>query len=187
MKLSKIKSVCRAERMVLMVEPMRAVEDGKACNTISQWIGTRSAMYAADLGATVDLGVLANIWELTDKQQDAMTWSHEAPEEWEWLARLPGMMSKDAPVIGVAELGTAAFFRTPDGKAACVCMELMEPVIKQEGIHSYTVQRMPGGKLWLLCYVDESLCAAICCNTDWMRAKAAMSRARELVEMQGTW
>ena len=187
MKLSKIKSVCRSEGMVLMVEPMRAVEDGKACNTISQWIGTRSAMYAADLGATVDLGVLANIWELTGKQQDAMAWSHEAPEEWEWLARLPGMMSKDAPVIGVAELGTAVFFRTPDGMAACVCVELMEPVIKQEGSHSYTVQRMPDGWLWLLCYVDESLCAAIRCNTDSMRARAAMRRARELAEMQGTW
>ena len=185
MKLSKIKSVCRAEGMVLMVEPMRAVEDGKACNTISQWIGTRSAMYAADLGATVDLGVLANIWELTDKQKDAMTWSHEAPEE--WLARLPGMMSKDAPVIGVALIGTETFFRTPDGKAACVCMELMEPVVKQEGIHSYTVQRMPGGKLWLLCYVDESLCAAIRCNTNRIRANTAMRRARKLAEMQGTW
>lgn len=187
MKLSKIKSVCRAEGMVLMVEPMRAVEAGEALNTISQWIGTRSAMYATDLGVIVDLGVLANIWELTDKQQDAMTWSHEDPAEWSWLARLPGMMSKDVPVIGVAELSGAAFIRTPDGKAACVCMELMEPVIKQEGIHSYTVQRMPDGWLWLLCYVDESLCAAIRCNTNRLRANTAMHRARELAEMQGTW
>lgn len=166
MKVQKIKKVCLKDGIALVETPTRGGTTD--CNHVVQWVGTHDALYAVDT-LRVDIGILAAIWDLTDKQKGEVEWREDTEKA--WLTRLPQLIDEDAPKLGVLAIGDYCFFQQDveaETPLIVVTAGKLEPVKACHGRCQYMVMRDDQDDPWLICYVNGELKAAIRASNDPM-------------------
>lgn len=189
MKLQKIKRVCVNEGVALVREGLGPTSaagltgDAERLNMVQQWVGIPGALYAVE-GVRVTPGVLAAVWDLSEKQKGDIEWLEDADEG--WLRQLPSQIDEEAPRLGIVQIGSYSFFRQREDEerqeaAIGVRDDYLAPVRACEGPKQYMVCGNRAGDLWLICYVKGQLCAAIRAGSDATMI-SCVAVARELAE-----